>query len=162
MDTSETLLDVARRLLAAAPCGFFVTAEPQGPPSGRLVQHLEVTDDLTVTFSTSPTTRKAERAAATGTATYLVEDRDCLAYVSLSGQARLDDDLELRRRLWYEGLRDFFPEGPEGSDFVLVVLSTDRVELVSIADKIHPDPYGLVPAVLVRDHDAWQQVHAGQ
>lgn len=153
---------VALRIVRDAPYGFVVTAETDGPPSGRAVQHLEVTEDLTVTFSTSPRSRKAVRIAATGAATYLVEDRDCFAYVSLSGPARLSGDLDERRRLWDEGLRAFFPDGPDGPDFVLAEVAAQRIELWSIADEVHPDPYGLVPATLVRDGGGWRAIEPDQ
>ena len=86
-----------------------------------------------------------------------MEDRDSLAYASLSGPVRLCDDLDERRRLWEEGLSAFFPDGPDGSDFVLVELTAERIELWSIADQIHPAPYSLVPATLIRTDHAWQE-----
>ncbi len=159
--TADELVSVALRIVREAPYGFVVTAEPEGAPSGRVVQHLEVSDELAVSFSTSPKSRKAARVAASGMATYLVENRDRFAYVSLSGPARLSDDLEERRRLWDEGLRAFFPDGPDGPDFILVELTAQRIELWSFADEVHPDPYGLVPATLVRDGGGWHVVESG-
>jgi len=156
--TGNALVGLALEIVQAAPYGFVVTAEPAGPPSGRVVQHLEVSAGLVVTFSTSPRSRKAARIAHAGSATYLVEDRPRFAYVSLSGPARLSHDLDERRRLWVEGLRAFFPDGPEGGDFVLVELTAQRIELWSLADGVHPEPYGLVPATLVRDGEGWREV----
>lgn len=151
------LVEVALRIAQAAPYGFVVTDEPAGPPSGRLVQHLEVTDDLVLTFSTSPTSRKAARISSSGRATYLIEDRQSFAYLSLSGTAHLVSDIGERNRLWEEGLRAFFPHGPEGDEFVLVRLRADRLELWSIADGVHPEPYGLLAASLERSGDgAWR------
>jgi general stress protein 26 len=158
--TGDELVEVALRLLREAPYGFLVTAESDGPPSGRLVQHLEVTADLAVTFSTSPRSRKAVRIARWGSATYLVEDLGHLAYAALAGPARLIEDLDERRRLWHEGLRAFFPDGPAGDDFVLVTLAAERVELWSLGDGVHPEPYGLIPASAVRTGEGWRTVAA--
>lgn len=141
-----------------APYGFAVTAEEVGPPSGRLVQHLAIGSDAVLVFSTSPSTRKARRTVASGQMTYLVEDRRRFAYVALSGSARLETDLEERVRHWDEGLRAFFPDGPGGDDFVLVVVEPERIELWSAVDGVHPDPYGLAAATLARAGGEWQRV----
>lgn len=156
MDAAE-LLGLAEQILWAAPYGFVVTAEEGGPPSGRLVQHLAVGPDAAVVFSTSPNSRKAQRISATGAMTYLVEDRDRFAYVSLSGPAHLESDPSVCRQHWEEGLRAFFPSGPEGDDFVLVLFQPERIELWSAVDGVHPDPYGLAAATLVREDDGWKR-----
>jgi general stress protein 26 len=155
---ADGVILLAVEIVRAAPYGFVVTTEEAGPPSGRLVQHLAVDDRARVVFSTSPATRKARRIAATGELAYLVEDRQRFAYVSLSGRARLETSLAARQEHWEEGLRAFFPGGPEGDDFVLVVLETQRVELWSAADGVHPDPYGLAAATLTRTDEAWQRI----
>ena len=50
------------------------------------------------------------------------------------------------------------PDGPEGDDFVLIRLVPRRIELMSFADRIHPEPYGLKEAVLERRDDGWARV----
>ncbi len=49
---------VAQRILANNKFGWFTT-ENGGHPHTRLVQPLEIADGLSITFSTSPHTRKA-------------------------------------------------------------------------------------------------------
>lgn len=109
-------------------------------------------------FSTSPATRKARRIEATGAMTYLVEDRERFAYVSLSGPAQLETSLAARAEHWEEGLRAFFPDGPESDDFVLVVMQTERIEMWSATDGPHPDPYGLAAVALARADGGWQRI----
>ena len=157
MDAAE-LAELAIEIVRSAPYGFVVTAEEAGPPSGRLVQHLLVDARAKVVFSTSPATRKAQRIEATGSMTYLVEDRQRFAYVSLSGPAKLETALAARREHWEEGLRAFFPDGAESEDFVLVVMETERIEMWSATDGPHPDPYGLAAVTLARTDAGWQRV----
>jgi general stress protein 26 len=152
------LTELALEIVRSNPYGFVVTAEESGPPSGRLVQHLAVDGQGRVVFSTSPATRKARRIEAAGEVTYLVEDRQRFAYVSLSGRAEIETSLAARREHWDEGLRAFFPAGPDGDDFVLVVLNTQRIEMWSATDGPHPDPYGLAAATVVRTDVGWQRI----
>lgn len=151
-----SLVRLAVGILRRAPYGFLITSGT--PPSARLVQHLLVDDDAAVWIGTSPRSRKVRSVVADGVATYAVEDRERFAYVSVAGPADIIDGVEARIRLWEEGLRPFFPDGPEGDDFVLVRVAPDAVEVMSFADRVHPDPFGLVPARAERRKDVWQRV----
>lgn len=151
----SSLVGVARELLSSWPYGLLATAA-EGQPQARLTQHLLIEEDLTVWIGTSPRSRKVAAITACSGATYTVEDRSRFAYVTLSGRAEVVADWKSTTGLWIEDLRPFFPDGPGGGDFVLVRLKTEEVELMSFADGVHPDPYGLVPAVLQRsDTDRW-------
>lgn len=139
----------AHRMLTQTTYGFLVTIRA-GVPAARLTEHLAVDDDLTLWIGTSPASRKAAEIAANPATAYTVEDRDALGYVSAMGRASIDTSLERRRELWRPHLERFFPSGPEGDDFVLVRVATERVELMSFGAGIHPDPLGLASATLVR------------
>jgi general stress protein 26 len=91
---------------------------------------------------------------------YAVEDRAAFAYVAAQATGTLIRDEEERAARWQEGLAAFFPDGPRGDDFVLLRLSPVGLELMSFAHGIHPDPYGLLPAVLERSDDGWAVVPA--
>ncbi len=153
------LIALATELLRTNPYGFLVT-DGTGGPHARLVQHLAVEDDLTIWVGTSPRSRKAQEIGSGGRAAFAVEDRSAFAYVSLTGPARVVADEDERAARWVAGLETFFPEGPQGDDFVLIALRPERVELMDFAAGVHPDPYGLVPAVLVRDGTGWRSAAA--
>jgi general stress protein 26 len=140
----------------ASPYGILVTASDTGEPHARLVQHLAVRDDAAVWIGTSPRSRKAADIARNPRVTYTVEDRTRFAYAALSGTASLAADAETRQAYWQEDLRAFFPGGPDGGDFVVIRVSSARVELMDFAGAVHPDPYGLVPAVAERNGHAWR------
>jgi hypothetical protein len=63
---------------------------------------------------------------------------------------------------WVPEFLTFFPDGPLGGDFALLRLVPWRIELMSFAATIHPEPYGLLPAALARDDRSvtWQVVPA--
>ena len=146
--TADALLRVVEEVLAENPYGFLITGVEQA--RARLVHHLsaDLADGLWI--GTSPASRKAADVVAAPEVVYAVEDRGRFAYVSLSCSARVVDDDVARRERWVPSLATFFPAGPLGGDFVLLSLVPHRIELMSFADRVHPDPYGLAPAVLVQ------------
>ncbi len=155
MGTTPPALEVARRLLRAAPYGFLITSSEEGLRA-RLVQHLLVDDDCSIWLATSPRSRKvADIQTSRGPVVYAVEDQEAFGYVTVSGEPSLIDDDARRSELWEEGLRAFFPGGPLGGDLVLVRVAAHRLELMSFADGIHPDPYGLAALTLTRAGGGW-------
>lgn len=155
MESPKLALEIARRILRAAPYGFLTTCGEDGPRA-RLVQHLLVEDDCSIWLATSPRSRKvADVRASPWPVVYAVEDRQAFAYVTVSGEPSLIDDDTRRRALWQDGLRAFFPGGPLGEDFILMRVAAHRLELMSFADAVHPDPYGLSALTLTRADTGW-------
>jgi general stress protein 26 len=155
----EEALAAAQALLRRNPYGFLATpgAWPGAAPHVRLVQHLAVTDDLTVWIGTSPRSRKAADIAANpdSRVAYAVEDRAAFAYLSVSATVSVVDDERERAAKWEDGLAAFFPAGPLGDDFVLLRLDPLRLELMDFTRRLHPDPFGLVPVVVERHAGIW-------
>lgn len=147
------LLQTALRVLRSQPYGLFATAGTgealsSTAPRVRLVEHLAVRDDGEVLFGTSPRSRKVSDVVANPSATYAVEDRARYAYAAVSGEAMVVADRGLTTELWREHLRPFFPAGPTGGDFVLIRLVPEHIETMDFSVAVHPEPFGLVPAVV--------------
>jgi general stress protein 26 len=157
-DDAARFFGVALALLRANPYGFLITVPAGDGLHSRLVQHLHVDDDATIWIGISPRSRKAADVAGGDMACYSVEDRAAFGYVTVTARPALSADLAQRRALWEDGLAAFFPGGPEGDDFVLLRLSPVRIELMNFARAVHPDPYGLVPAVIERDETGWRAI----
>lgn len=152
----QGLVDVALGILRSHPYGFLATRAVDGGSSVRLVQHLRVDDDATIWIGTSPRSRKVQEIEGHAQVSYSVEQRESFAYATVAGPATIVGDVETRAELWEEGLRAFFPAGPEGDDFVVVRFRSQRIEMMDFAGSIHPQPYGLVPAVIERDGSTWR------
>lgn len=143
------ILALAVGILRSQPYGFLATPAADGPDL-RLVQPLRIDDDATVWIGTSPASRKAGQVEARAGASYAVEDRSRFAYAAVRGPAGLVRDAQLCDALWEPGLAAFFPDGPHGGDFALLRVVPTSVEVMSFADGVHPEPYGLRPAVWSR------------
>lgn len=154
MPNAQQLADLASERLRLNPYGWLVTNSPGAAPHARLVGHLSG-DAERIWIGTSPRSRKAREAAESPLVTYAVEDRASNAYVAFQGHATVVDDPVARTNYWRESLEAFVPDGALGPDFVLISIEVNRIELMDFAEGVHPDPYGLVPAVLERDGTSW-------
>ena len=143
-------------MLATHPYGFLVSAGNGGRPHARLVAHSGVDRDLSIWIGTSPASRKVTEIERAGQATYAVEDRASFASLAMSGIATIESEVEVRVARWNEDFRPFFPDGPEGNDFVLIHLVPDEIELIDFANGVHPDPYGLVSQRYIDTTDGWK------
>lgn len=153
---ADAVVALALDLLGAAPYGFLIThAVGAGAPHARLVQHVDLTDEVVLRFGTSPRSRKVDELMTHPRCSYAVEERSRFAALVAEGTARVVDDVEDRRAVWDHGFEAFFPGGPEGDDFVVVELAADRIEVLDFSGGIAPAPYGLVPAVAVRTPEGW-------
>ena len=154
MSTADAarVLWVAERIISANPYGFLVTG---GAELGvRLVHHLR--GGLTeLWIGTSPVSRKVAAVRAHRDVAYAIEDRSRFAYLSLHGTASLVDEPSILEREWQPSLEAFFPAGPLGGGFTLIRIEPERLEIMSFADGVHPDPVGLVAAMSRRTAAGW-------
>ncbi len=153
--TAERILSVARASMLAAQNCFLITVTAAGRPAARMMLPFEAEDDLTVWLAASPSSRKvAEIRSDDRVALAYAHDEEG-AYVTLLGTATIHDGLELRKRYWRRRFIRFWPEGPNGDDYVLIKVIPTRLEMLNDTHGITPDPYCLRAAVLVRRGDDW-------
>jgi general stress protein 26 len=153
--TPQPLLNIVRETIASVPFCFLMTHNGNGQISARLMQPFPPEEDLTLYFGTSPQSRKAANIRANQRASVAFQNNQENAYVTLNGSARLIDNLAHRQRYWLAEWQPFFPDGPDGDDYVLIRFVPERIETLNFARGITPEPFGLHCASLVRQGDAW-------
>jgi general stress protein 26 len=154
--TPERLLEAARSVIASAGFCFLVTLGESGHPNARFMQPFEPDEELRIRFGASAGARKVSEIRRDPRATAAFGYAPEGAYVTLLGTARVDDDPAGRRKYWRESFRDYWPEGPEGSDYLLIEFVPFRIEIMDIRRSVAPDPFGLRAAVLVREENGWR------
>lgn len=123
----------------------------------RVVQPFAPDESWVVWLGTSPRSNKVAQLRKNARATLVYEDDAKSACVTLMGTVEIVDDLEQRRAhfkpLWWA----FFPEGPDGDDFVALRFSPDRIHVWDASRAITPEPFGLASSKLVRRAGAWSR-----
>lgn len=153
----DRLFEIALSTIEGVPFCFLITVDESGQAHARLMEPFGPQKDLVIWFGTSPRTRKVRDIRRDSRVAVAYENVGESAYVTLLGTAQLIDDLDLRYRYWRDGpvWNAIWPAGPEGDDYMLIRFVPTRIEVMSGANDVFPNPYGLRPAVLVRKGDAW-------
>jgi general stress protein 26 len=79
-------------------------------------------------------------------------------YATLYGTAEVITNIKLKRQYWRAYWSDIFPGGPDNPDYILIKVTPYKIELMDFAQQALPQPYGLKPAVLIRDSEVWKLV----
>jgi general stress protein 26 len=152
----DSVLRAARATMRRKKYCLLVTAGEDGP-AARTLQPFPPGSDLTVWLGTSPRTRKVAELRADPRATLVYQDDSRSACVALTGRVDLVEELAERRRRFMPTWWAFWPDGPEGDDFVLLRFAPDRVEVWDAHRRITPEPFGLRSARLVLRAGTWSE-----
>lgn len=123
----------------------------------RVLQPFPPGPDLDVWLGTSRRSRKAAQLRADSRATLAYEDDGKGAAVVLVGRVQIVDALEERRRRFMPSWWAFYPDGPEGDDYVLLHFVPDRVEVWDVSRRVTPEPFGMRAARVVRRNGTWEE-----
>ncbi len=148
-------LAAARATIARISYCVLVSHDGDGM-DGRVIQRWRETDDsLVLWFGTSAGSRKIEQVQANPIVTVVFQDHARTAGVTLRGTIQLVDDPEERRRHFRSSWWAFFPEGPEGDDFVALRFVPSAVQVWDGSRGVTPPPFGLASSRLVREGEGW-------
>ena len=142
----EHLLAVARRVMEKSRFAALVTVDPTGRPQARAMDPLVPDEDMVVRMATNPRSRKVHEIEKNPRVTLYYFDPQISAYVALNGVARLVNDPQQKKRWWKDEWAAFYPDR-EGS-YLLIEVTPERLEVVSVADGIDTDPTTWTPAAV--------------
>ncbi|MEW5854034.1 MAG: pyridoxamine 5'-phosphate oxidase family protein [Myxococcota bacterium] len=151
----RAVLAAARSTMQRKPYCLLVTTSPEGAHA-RVLQPFPPDEELRVWLGTSPRSRKVAELRADPRATLVYEDDRRGACVALSGDVEVVEDVGARRAHFMRSWWAFFPEGPEGDDFVLLRFEPRRLEVWDASRRITPEPFGLASAKLRHEGGEWR------
>jgi general stress protein 26 len=154
----DALVALANEIMEEAEFCFLMTSGEAGEINARLMQPYPPEAGLVVHFGASRDSRKARELQHNPRATVAYQLPVAGAYVTLLGRATVETGSALSRQYWRESFDAFWPDGPEANDYAILRFVPERVEIMHIGAGVAPEPFGLRPAVLVRENGAWQIV----
>lgn len=153
--TVSTYMETARLIMQREPFAFFISHGADQWASTRLVQPICEIDTLEIWIGTRADLRKVREVSQNPWVTVAFESRRQNANLVIYGHAEIRTDPALRKRFWLDSWYMFFPKGYKAPDYVLIQVVPQRLELMSFAQNIVVEPFGLAPAVLIKRDGMW-------
>ncbi|MCA3934448.1 pyridoxamine 5'-phosphate oxidase family protein [Burkholderia sp.] len=156
---ADQLFQQAREIVSNCTLCFVSSNDASGQINARVVEILEIGNDLTIRFMTDSRTRKALaicRGSAISLSFLSTADR---GYVTIGTVPVVSADTALKHRIWKESLFTWFPDGPDDPYVIAVTCAPVWVELWSRMRGIAPDPLGLNSVRLIRKDGNWHARH---
>ena len=152
--TPERVLEAARAVIGSAEFCFLITVDAAAEPHARLMQPFPPDGEMRVRLGTNPASRKVAQIRKNPRTTLAYHDKAGPGYVTLSGTSRIMEAPAERRKYWRKEWEAFFPGGPDGSNYVVIEFTPQRIELISATHKIAVEPTS-PPAILYRTRSGW-------
>jgi len=153
----KQVLDAVLSTMQAEQYCFLITVDATGQPQARMVAAARVEPDMRVWVITSPESRKVREIRNDNRATMAFSDSKGEGYVTLIGNARLDNDVNRKKALWKFQYEAFFPGGQDGNDSILIEFMPKRLEIMHFHLKVGIWPWTFQPAILVREGGSWKR-----
>jgi general stress protein 26 len=152
--TPETVLKAVYETIESVELCFLITNNEVGHISSRLMQCFKPEPDFTIWFGTRQNSRKVNEIRANPRAVVSFHNTKENAYVTLTGNAEVVEDIELRQHYWRPAWEQFFPAAPE-EGYLLIRFTPVEIEILNFERNIAPQPYGVQPCYLFRVGDTW-------
>jgi len=150
-------LKAIRLIIFRQKYGFLISNSGNGWASTRLVQPI-VGSGFVIWIGTDPRLRKVAEIRQDPKVTFAYQDAKQNANLIIYGHASIESNTELKKKYWKSEWRLFFPGGPISEEYILIRIEPVRIELLSFARNIVPEPFGLQPVVLEKVNGDWAVV----
>ncbi len=154
----EAVLSVANQIMVAAGCASLITIDDSGLPSSRPVRTFPLDEQFTrVTIPSDVNSRKTRQVSNNSNVVLSYVDAPSRGYVTMIGTGVIVDNPEDKQAAWLEPFAAFWPDGPESEDYLLIVVTPERIETRSYTQGVAESPTRWTPVTLARaDTGGWQ------
>ena len=133
----DQLITAAREIISTSRYAALITLDSSGRPQARTVDPFAPDENFVIWIGTNPRTRKVAAIRHNPQVTLYYFDRESQAYVTIHGTARLVNDAKEKAKHWKEEWKRFYPD--RGRDYMLIVVRSERLELVNVKKGIIGD-----------------------
>ncbi len=132
--TDQDIRTRAHQIITEAVNCVFSTLDSEGYPHPRTMWTAGVDDDFTTYLLTHRDLLKIKQVQANSkVGLFWTESEDGTIgwnYTFLKGNAEVTDSQELRDRFWNDALTEYFPEGKEDPNYVVIVVKPKELMLM--------------------------------
>jgi general stress protein 26 len=137
------LTTVAREVITAARYCALITLDAKGRAQSRTLDPFPPDENFVIHFGTNVRSRKLTEIRRHPRVTLYYFDREGQGYVTIQGAARVVTDPKEKAKWWKEEWKSFYPKREQ--DYAVVVVTPERLEVISEKHKIFGDPKTWAP-----------------
>ncbi|MCE5198549.1 MAG: pyridoxamine 5'-phosphate oxidase family protein [Armatimonadota bacterium] len=124
--SEQDIRERARAIINSSENSVLITQDEHGFPHPRTMWTAGVDDDFTTYFVTGRPLLKIHQVEANNKVCCFWTQVDGKSigwnYAHIKGEASVSDDQALRDRFWNDMLKDYFPQGKDDPNFVVLVI----------------------------------------
>lgn len=124
----EAIPEIARMLKAIDVCVFATRGEAGQLHARPMSNNRQVEWDGDSWFFAPSDGRLVAELEAEPTAVTVYRAEEGFGFISVSGRASFEADVELKRRHWLDELERWFPNGPDDPNVTLIRLTAEHVD----------------------------------
>ena len=129
----DAILQASRTIIAGAHYATLVTVDGASQPDARIVDPFAPESDFTIWLATKAASRKVTELRKDPRVTLLYFDAATKGYVTVKGTARLVNDPAMKAKYWKNEWNGMYANKNQGDDYLLVQVTPDTLEVVSVA-----------------------------
>ena len=124
----KSLLDVAQETITAAGCASLITVDESGHPSSRSVAAFPPDGDFArIVIGTHPDSRKSAHVIRDSRVVLSYVDGVNRGYLTVIGNAHIDDKSKEKKTFWVDRFSAFFPDGPDSDEYQLMIVVPEQL-----------------------------------
>src|SRR5947209_4571854 len=137
-------------LIKGARSALLVTIGQAGQLDSRPMGCLQTDFDETLWFLTFRHSLKVSEIGRDDRVLVSYANPQRYEYVSLSGRAKIVEDKQKLKELWFEGLRVWFPNGPNDPELAVLAIQVEEAKYWTNAASVATYAWAYVRAALIR------------
>jgi general stress protein 26 len=146
--TRDEAVAAARTIMADARYATLITLDRTGHPQARVVDPFAPEEDLAIWIATNARTRKVAQIEADPRVTLTYSDPGRQSYVTVLGTATLVRDPAEKGKRWKPEWEGFYEDRNKGDDYLLIRVTPERLEVVSVRLGMANDPVTWRPVIV--------------
>jgi general stress protein 26 len=134
--TEDKVLEIAKELIKKAQPAYFSTVDENGEPWVRAIENMrnpvkfpheykilkEYDDSITPYINTNTSSSKVKHIIANNIASIYFCSPDEYKGIMIKGIVEIINDPDLKKRIWLDSYKQFYPKGHTDPDFTLMRL----------------------------------------
>jgi len=126
---------LALDLIKRVPSVVLSTIDEEGFPEARAMLNLG-SEDFTIWFTTNTSSRKVQQIKNSGKASAYFFLPDEWRGLTLIGEIRIIEDRGIKKKLWQEGWRAYYPGGVDDPDYTILCLKPKKAHYYHKLDRV--------------------------